>query len=293
MGSTHINLNQSRLTWVAVAMLWAFSASGYAGTTQVDDTHFRVGPDAQVKAVTIAALGSATSQTHDGGSQAISPTMDTPLLPYRTVRIGHVAPLTGGVAHLGKDNENGVRLAIDEANTAGTVIDRHLIRFELISADDKSDPKIGNVVAANLVAAGAVGVIGHLNSGTTIPASVIYNKAGIPVITGSATHPTLTEQGFKGVFRVVGRDDQQGPTVANYLIRHIQPKIVAVIDDATAYGEGLANEVEKTLRAAGVKVLPREKGTDKTVDWKAVLDNIKDRNPDAVFYGVAAELNLS
>jgi branched-chain amino acid transport system substrate-binding protein len=105
------------------------------------------------------------------------------------------------------------------------------------------------------------------------------------MISGSATNPALTEQGFKGVFRVVGRDDQQGPAIANYLASQNKPKTVAVIDDATAYGEGLANEVEKTLKAAGVKVLPREKGTDKTVDWKAVLTKVKGKKPDAVFYG--------
>ncbi|MDP1957596.1 MAG: branched-chain amino acid ABC transporter substrate-binding protein, partial [Rhodocyclaceae bacterium] len=130
-----------------------------------------------------------------------------------------------------------------------------------------------------------VGVVGHLNSGTTIPASAIYNQAGLPMISGSATNPALTEQGFKGVFRTVGRDDQQGPAVANYLIATAKPKTAAVIDDATAYGEGLANEVEKALKAAGVKVLPREKGTDKTVDWKAILTKVKGKKPDVVFYG--------
>ena len=129
------------------------------------------------------------------------------------------------------------------------------------------------------------GVVGHLNSGTSIPASDIYNKAGVPVISGSATNPKLTEQGFKVQFRVVARDDQQGPAVANYLASSKKPKLVAVIDDATAYGEGLANEVEKSLKAANVKVLPREKGTDKTTDWKAVLTKVKGRNADAVFYG--------
>jgi branched-chain amino acid transport system substrate-binding protein len=105
------------------------------------------------------------------------------------------------------------------------------------------------------------------------------------VISGSATNPKLTEQGIKVQFRVVARDDQQGPAVANYLAANNKPKLVAVIDDATSYGEGLANEVEKSLKAANVKVLPREKGTDKTTDWKAVLTKLKGRNPDAVFYG--------
>jgi len=205
--------------------------------------------------------------------------------PPMVVKIGSVAPLTGGIAHLGKDNENGARLAIDEANAAGVTLGGNKVKFELLSEDDQADPKIGNTVAQKLVDAKVAGVVGHLNSGTTIPASAIYNQAGLPMISGSATNPALTEQGFKGVFRVVGRDDQQGPAVANYLASQNKPKIVAVIDDATAYGEGLANEVEKTLKAAGIKVLPREKGTDKTVDWKAVLTKVKGKKPDAVFYG--------
>jgi branched-chain amino acid transport system substrate-binding protein len=151
--------------------------------------------------------------------------------------------------------------------------------------DDQADPKVGTTVAQKLVDAKVAGVVGHLNSGTSIPASSIYNGAGIPVISGSATNPKLTEQGFKVQFRVVGRDDQQGPAIASYLATNAKPKVVAVIDDATAYGEGLANEVEKTLIAAKIKVLPREKGTDKTTDWKAVLTKLKGKRPDAIFYG--------
>jgi branched-chain amino acid transport system substrate-binding protein len=201
------------------------------------------------------------------------------------VRIGHVGPLTGGIAHLGKDNENGARLAIDEANEAKTQIGGQAVKFTLVAEDDQADPKVGTTVAQKLVDAKVAGVVGHLNSGTSIPASPIYNQAGIPVISGSATNPKLTEQGFKNQFRVVGRDDQQGPAIASYLATEKKPKLVAVIDDATAYGEGIANEVEKTLKAANIKVLPREKGTDKTTDWKAVLTKLRGRNPDAVFYG--------
>src|SRR5689334_646223 len=203
------------------------------------------------------------------------------------VVIGSVAPLTGGIAHLGKDNENGARLAIEEANAEKIKIGGKEAVFELVSFDDQADPKVGTTVAQKLVDSKVAGVVGHLNSGVTIPASAVYNGANppIPMITGSATNPQLTEQGFKNVFRVVGRDDQQGPAIANYLASTAKPKLVAVIDDATAYGEGLANEVEKTLAAAGVKVLPREKGTDKTADWKAVLTKLKGEGPDAVFYG--------
>jgi branched-chain amino acid transport system substrate-binding protein len=205
--------------------------------------------------------------------------------PALEVKIGHVAPLTGGIAHLGKDNENGARLAIEEANAAKIKIGGKEAKFVLLAEDDQADPKVGTTVAQKLVDAKVAGVVGHLNSGTTIPASAIYNQAGIPMISGSATNPKLTEQGFKVTFRVVGRDDQQGPAIASYLNTNKKPKLVAVIDDATAYGEGIANEVEKTLKAANVKVLPREKGTDKTTDWKAVLTKLRGRNPDAVFYG--------
>ncbi|MBI3525860.1 MAG: branched-chain amino acid ABC transporter substrate-binding protein [Betaproteobacteria bacterium] len=205
--------------------------------------------------------------------------------PMATVKIGHVGPLTGEIAHLGKDNENGARLAIEEANAKGVEIGGKKVKFEMLAEDDQADPKVGTTVAQKLIDAKVSGVVGHLNSGTTIPASALYNQAGIPMISGSATNPKLTEQGFKNVFRVVGRDDQQGPAVASYLMSTAKPKVVAVIDDATAYGEGLANEVEKTLKADGVKVLPREKGTDKTSDWKAVLTKIKGKKPDAVFYG--------
>jgi branched-chain amino acid transport system substrate-binding protein len=205
--------------------------------------------------------------------------------PSLEIKIGHVGPLTGGIAHLGKDNENGARLAVEQANDAKIKIDGKDAKFVLVAEDDQADPKVGTTVAQKLVDAKVAGVVGHLNSGVSIPSSDIYNKGGIPVISGSATNPKLTEQGIKVQFRVVARDDQQGPAVANYLAANNKPKLVAVIDDATAYGEGLANEVEKSLKAANIKVLPREKGTDKTTDWKAILTKLKGRNPDAVFYG--------
>ena len=203
----------------------------------------------------------------------------------RVVKIGHAAPLTGGIAHLGKDNEYGAKLAIDEANAKGMTIGGEKIVFEMLSEDDEGKPDKGPIIAQKFVDAKVSGVVGHLNSGVTIPASAVYNQAGIPMISGSATNPKLTEQGFNNVFRTVGRDDQQGPAIASYLNAQYKPKTVAVIDDATSYGEGLANEVEKTLKAAGIVVLPREKGTDKTTDWKAILTKLKGKKPDAVFYG--------
>jgi branched-chain amino acid transport system substrate-binding protein len=214
-----------------------------------------------------------------GSGKAASPSVQ------RVVKIGHAAPLTGAIAHLGKDNENGVRLAIDEINAKGLSIGGETVAFEMLSEDDEGKENKGPIIAQKFADAKVAGVVGHLNSGVTIPASAVYNQAGIPMISGSATNPKLTEQGFKVAFRTVGRDDQQGPAVASYLVSERKPKSVAVIDDATAYGEGLANEVEKTLKASGVKVLPREKGTQETRDWKAILTKLKGKGPDAIFYG--------
>jgi branched-chain amino acid transport system substrate-binding protein len=202
-----------------------------------------------------------------------------------TVTLGHAGPLTGSIAHQGKDDENGVALAIAQANARKLRIGGKTVTFRMISEDDLGDPKIGTLVAQKLVDAGVAAVIGHLNSGVTIPASEIYNRAGIPVISGSATHPVLTERGMKGVFRTVGRDDQQGPAIAAYIAGELKGRRVAIVDDKTAYGEGLANEVEKSLRAAHVTLVGRERTTDKETDFKAILTRIKNRNPDVVFHG--------
>ena len=232
-------------------------------------------------ATAIALAGCGEEKKPEPAKKAEAP----PPPPSIEIKIGHVGPMTGGIAHLGKDNENGARMAVDEANAARIKIDGKDAKFVLVAEDDQADPKVGTTVAQKLVDAKVAGVVGHLNSGTSIPASTIYNQGNLPVISGSATNPKLTEQGFKNQFRVVGRDDQQGPAIASYMVATAKPKVVAIIDDATAYGEGLANEVEKTLTAAKIKVLPREKGTDKTTDWKAVLTKVKGKKPDAIFYG--------
>jgi branched-chain amino acid transport system substrate-binding protein len=202
-----------------------------------------------------------------------------------TVTIGVAGPLTGGIAHQGKDDENGVALAIAQANAKKLVIGGRPVTFKMMSEDDQGDPKLGTLVAQKFVDAKVAAVIGHLNSGVTIPASEIYARAGIPVISGSATNPALTERGLKGVFRTVGRDDQQGPAIAAYIANELKAKRVAIVDDKTAYGEGLATEVERALKAAGVTIVGRERTTDKETDFKAILTRIKQKNPDAVFHG--------
>jgi branched-chain amino acid transport system substrate-binding protein len=237
--------------------------------------------------VAAAIVGVYGCSKEEPKQAAVAPTA-APAAPAEetmTVTIGHAGPLTGSIAHLGKDDENGVHLAVDEANAKKIKLGGKTVNFVMMSEDDQADPKLGPTIAQKFVDAKVAGVVGHLNSGVSIPASAVYNQAGIPMISGSATNPQLTEQGFKTIFRTVARDDQQGPAIAAYMANELKLKKVAIADDATAYGEGLANEVEKTLKAAGVQIVTREKTNDKATDFKAVLTKIKGRNPDAVFYG--------
>ena len=201
------------------------------------------------------------------------------------VKIGHVAPLTGPIAHLGKDNENGARLALEEINKAGLTIDGKKVVLTLVPEDDAEDPKTATQVAQKLVDAKVVGVVGHLNSGTSIPASKIYSDAGITQISPSATNPDYTKQGFKTTYRLVATDAQQGPALANYVAKTLNAKTVAIIDDSTQYGKGLADEFEKTVKAAGVKVVTREASNNKATDFKAILTKIKGSKPDVIMYG--------
>lgn len=233
-------------------------------------------------AVAVAlALGVAACGQKEEPKKAAAPAAPAGV----TVTIAHAGPLTGSIAHLGKDDENGVALAVAQANDRKLTLDGKPVTFKMMSEDDQADPKTGTTVAQKLVDAKVAAVVGHLNSGVTIPASEIYNKAGIPMISGSATNPTLTERGLKGVFRTVGRDDQQGPAIAAYIAGELKAKKVAIIDDKTAYGEGLANEVEKYLKGKKVAIVGRERTTDKETDFKAILTKIKARNPDVVFHG--------
>lgn len=203
----------------------------------------------------------------------------------QVVKIGHVAPLSGGIAHLGKDNENGARMAIDELNAKGIKLGGKKAKFELINEDDGADPKQGTAAAQKLVDAKVNGVIGHLNSGTTIPASKIYYDAGIPQISPSATNPKYTQQGFKSAFRVVANDAQLGGTLGRYAADHIKAKKIAVIDDRTAYGQGVADEFIKGAKSKGVQIVAQEYTNDKATDFNAILTSIKAKNPDVIFFG--------
>jgi branched-chain amino acid transport system substrate-binding protein len=201
------------------------------------------------------------------------------------IKIGQVSPLTGPQAHLGKDNDNGARLAIDEANARGVTLAGQKVKFVLLSEDDQADPKTATIVAQKLVDAQVKGVIGHLNSGTSIPASKIYFDAGIPQISPSATAIKYTDQGFKTAFRTMTNDRQQGKVLGEFMVKKMSGKRVAIIDDRTAYGQGLADEVEKAVKAVGGEVVAREYTSDKATDFSAILTSIKGKNPDMLFFG--------
>ncbi len=201
------------------------------------------------------------------------------------VRIGAAAPLTGSQAHIGKDNESGTRMAIDEANAKGITIGGKKVRFELVSEDDQSDPKTATIVAQKLVDAGVKGVIGHLNSGTTIPAAKIYSDNSIVQISPSATAVNYTQQGFRTAFRVMANDAQQGKILGEYAAKNLGAKRIAVIDDRTAYGQGLADEFIKAAQASGAEIVAHEYTTDKAADFTAILTAVKGKQPDLLFYG--------
>ncbi len=201
------------------------------------------------------------------------------------VKIGHVAPTSGAIAHLGKDNENGARMAIEELNAKGVTIGGKKVKFELLAEDDAGDPKQGTSAAQKLVDSKVNGVIGHLNSGTSIPASKIYSDAGIPQISPSATNPKFTRQGFKTTFRVVADDVHLGGTLGRYAVKELKGKSIAVIDDRTAYGQGVADEFEKGVKASGGTTVGREFTSDKATDFTAILTSLKAKKPDIVFFG--------
>ncbi|SAK50980.1 extracellular ligand-binding receptor [Caballeronia hypogeia] len=250
-------------------------------------------------AVSIAAavaMATACGKKDEGGastaasaaSSAAAPAASAPApaaSEATVVKIGHAAPLTGLQAHLGRDNENGARLALEEISAQGLTIDGRSIRLELDSQDDAADPRTGEEVAQKLVDDHVVAVIGHMNSGVSIPASKIYSDAGIAEISPSTTNPAYTQQGYKTTFRVVATDALQGPVLAGYAIKTLHAKKVVVVDDSTAYGRGLADEFTKTMQAGGVKLIAREQTTEKARNFKAILTKIRRVQPDVVMYG--------
>ncbi len=236
-------------------------------------------------AVLCAALLVACGKSENPAASPASMTANSQAGDELVVKIGASAPLTGPQAHYGKDNENGTRMAIEDANASGVTVGGRKVHFELVSEDDQADPKSATIVAQKLVDDKVNGVIGHLNSGTSIPASRIYSDNGIPQISPSATAVAYTAQGFKTAFRVMANDGQQGKILGEFAAKNLAAKKIAVIDDRTAYGQGLADEFAKSAEANGAQIVAREYTTDKAVDFSAVLTSIKGKQPDLIFFG--------
>ncbi len=201
------------------------------------------------------------------------------------VRIAVAGPLSGPAAHYGKDNERGVKLAIDDLNARQFKIAGKVVKFEMVSEDDQAEPKQGTAVAQKLVDMRVNGVVGHNNSGTTIPAARIYSDAGLPHITPAASNPKLTQLGYKTTFRTIAHDGMIGSALAVYAATKLKLRNVALIDDRTAYGQGLADEFEKTFKSLGGVVVAREFTNDKATDFSPILTTIKGKKAEAVFFG--------
>ena len=224
------------------------------------------------QAVPLAALAVALSAAGAASAQDV-------------VKIGHAAAVTGPVAYFGKDTENGARMAVEALNAKGVSIGGKKVRFELAAEDDAGDPKQATAVAQKLVDAKINGMVGHETSGTTIPASKIYHAAGIPQISPSSTSPKYTQQGFNTAFRVVANDVQLGQALGRYAIGGMGAKRVAVVDDRTAYGQGLVTEFSRSLQKQGGSVVAREFTNDKATDFSAIITRIRATKPDLVFFG--------
>jgi branched-chain amino acid transport system substrate-binding protein len=209
------------------------------------------------------------------------------------VKIGTVGPLSGPGAPFGKESENAIRMALDEINAKNPTIGGKPVKFTLQSEDDMAEPKQATTAAQKLVDDKVVGVIGHLNSGTTIPAAKVYADAGIPQISEAATNPKYTQQGFKTAFRLVTTDNQAGGTLGRYAVEKLGAKKIAVIDDRTAYGQGLADEFTKSAKASGATIVDRQYTSDKSTDVAAQLTSIKAKNPDLIFFGGMGPVTVS
>ncbi|MEL5272245.1 branched-chain amino acid ABC transporter substrate-binding protein [Serratia marcescens] len=216
---------------------------------------------------------------------AMTMILSLPALAADTVLIGLAGPLTGPSARIGKDLENGAQLAIADANAQKPTLNGKPVTFKLVSEDDQSDPRTAVAVAQRLVDEGVAGVVGHWNTGTSIPAARIYHDAGIAQVAPVATGHGYTQQGFDTSFRVMGHDDDGGNYAGQYAVKTLKAQRIAVIDDRTAFGQGLADEFIKSLQAQGVQPVAREYVDDKTVDFSAVLTTVRSKNADLIFFG--------
>ena len=202
------------------------------------------------------------------------------------IPIAVVGPVTGSNAALGEQMMRGAKMAVADINARGGVLGKKL---NLIVADDACDPKQAVAAANEVVGKKVVFVAGHYCSSSSIPASAVYNEAGILQMTPASTNPALTDdaakKGWDNVFRSCGRDDVQGGVAGKYLADHFKGKNVAIVHDKTAYGKGVADETKKAMNAAGLKEVMYEAITQGDKDFSALISKMKQSNIDAIYYG--------
>jgi branched-chain amino acid transport system substrate-binding protein len=203
----------------------------------------------------------------------------------QSVVIGLAGPLTGGSANAGKDNENGARLAIEDLNRQGLTIGGKRLRFELNSQDDQGDPKQATIVAQRFCDANVAGVVGHYNSGATIPASRFYRDCGLPLMNASSSSPAVTRLGFETTFRIISNDEVLGEALARHAVKVLNAQRIVVIDDRTAYGQAVGDQFAKAVQAYGGALLARQYASATTIDFSPVLTAVKAQQADLVFYG--------
>ncbi len=198
------------------------------------------------------------------------------------IKLGVAGPITGPNAAFGAQLKNGVDQAVADINAKGGVLGQ---KITVSVGDDVSDPKQGVSVANKFVGDGVKWVVGHFNSGVTMPASEVYQENGIVMVTPSATNPKVTERGMWNVFRTCGRDDQQGAVAAAYIADKLKGKKIAVVHDKTTYGQGLADETRKAMNAKGVKEVLYEGVNTGEKDYSALVSKIKSSGADVVYWG--------
>lgn len=202
----------------------------------------------------------------------------------QVIKIGHSGPLSGANAFAGKDNENGVRLAVEELNAKKISVGGKTLKFELLSEDDQCDPKAGVNVAQKFVDSGVKYVMGPYCSGVAIPASRVYSEAGIMLST-VGSNPKVTQGGYKNLYRIIASDSQVGASMATYAAKVLKVKTVGVIDDRTAFGQGVAEEFSKVAKSSGLKVVGQEYTNDKATDFATILTSLKAKKADVIFFG--------
>ncbi|AXK79298.1 branched-chain amino acid ABC transporter substrate-binding protein [Pseudolabrys taiwanensis] len=198
------------------------------------------------------------------------------------VKFGMQGPITGSSASFGAQLKNGAEQAVADVNAAGGILGK---KVELQFGDDAADPKQGVSVANKFAADGVKFVIGAFNSGVTIPSSEVYQENGILAITPASTNPTVTERKMWNIFRVCGRDDQQGQVAGAYIVKHFKNKKIAIVHDKTTYGKGLADETKKTINKSGIKEVLYEGVNTGEKDFSALVSKIKQSGADLVYWG--------